>query len=365
MSHVDDLHAGQEWADQQADERAAAEKAQLADLMTAEPVKATGTRARTRAEVPADEISSLPNIRAGLPEIAELAASIRQRGQLSPVIVRPSGDPDVPYELIAGRRRLEALKLLARHSDEDVLVLADVLEGVDDAEAYELMLLENVQRVQLDPVNAARGLRALLERNDGMTAAQLARSLGLSVSWTTAHLKLLESDLPPEVLALVEAGDLSFTMADLLRRRAGAGDITPEQAAEVAQEVAAGELTPGQAREQVAPPKPSPASGGDGPDLDDWGPDDDPGATNAPPAQPPLDGPAPWEGGQDGEFSPGDPHGPAEEWLLARMLADWASGEDLDDLGAARGSELEHARSLAPAARLDAIRALAARLAAR
>src|SRR5690606_1983158 len=128
----------------------------------------------------------------------------------------------------------------------------EIREGLTEAEVYALMLTENVQRVPLEPLQAARALRLLLDLNDGMDVATLARSLGLRPAWATTHLKLL--DLPQEVQDRLEAGDLSLTIADLLRRGQSTGRIDEAQATELAKQVAKGEISAAQVKREAGPP---------------------------------------------------------------------------------------------------------------
>jgi len=85
--------------------------------------------------------------------LAELANSIREHGLLQPLLVRPRGDA---YELIAGERRLRASGL-AGLTDVPVIVM-----DVSDDDALELALIENLQREDLNPVEAAEGYRVLV-----------------------------------------------------------------------------------------------------------------------------------------------------------------------------------------------------------
>ncbi|MBC7645128.1 MAG: ParB/RepB/Spo0J family partition protein, partial [Thermoleophilia bacterium] len=200
--------------------------------------------------------------------IQELARSIREVGLLTPMIVRPwdndaNADGPLPmeasgtipqYRLIAGHRRHAALTALSDAEIEGFdAVLCEVREGLSVAEAYAVMLTENVQRVALEPVQAARALRLLLDLNENMDAATLARSLGLSPKWAQKHLKLL--DLPREVQDRIEAGDLSVTIADLLRTGQSTGRIDEAKMVELAHKVASGEITTAQAREVAGPAK--------------------------------------------------------------------------------------------------------------
>lgn len=117
--------------------------------------------------------------------LEELAASIRERGVLEPIVVRPK---DGRYEIVAGERRFRACKLAGL---EEIPV---VLRELSDEEAMAEALLENFQREDLTTLEKARAIQGLLEF---MSAEQIARNLGCSVTTLRRHLELL--DLPEAV----------------------------------------------------------------------------------------------------------------------------------------------------------------------
>lgn len=130
--------------------------------------------------------------------IAALAASIEVDGLLQPIVVRQEG-PEV-YTIIAGERRYRASK---RAGLESVPV---VIRDVTDAQAYELALIENVQREDLGPLEEAEAYRYLAEQHQ-MTQEQIAQRVGRDRATISNALRLLK--LPDEVRALVQAGALS------------------------------------------------------------------------------------------------------------------------------------------------------------
>jgi ParB/RepB/Spo0J family partition protein len=271
---VDDFQKGEEAVAQLNAERAEQERGRLAAELAAEPAFDTAAKDRVRQVVRVDRISTDRNIRPDLPEIHDLALSIRQRGLLTPPIVRRRPDRDGEFLLVAGHRRHAALVALGWETTP-----VDEIVDLDEDEAFEIQLLENVQRVQLEPMQAARGLRLLMKRREGSSAAEVARSIGLSPTWVRRHLKLLE--LPDEVQRRVADGDLSLTIADLLRRQTDKGSITSGQAIDLAAQVARGDMTPAEIRatfgESSGPKAPAPVKGvfrpGDGPEPrgdDNW-----------------------------------------------------------------------------------------------
>jgi ParB family chromosome partitioning protein len=130
--------------------------------------------------------------------LVALADSLRERGVLQPVLVRPI--PGGTYELIAGERRWRAAQL-AGFDAVPAVVRAD-----DDAASLELALIENMAREDLNPVEEARAC-ALLVDELGLTREDVGRRVGRSRVAVSNLLRLLE--LPDEVLDLLVAGRLS------------------------------------------------------------------------------------------------------------------------------------------------------------
>ena len=148
-------------------------------------------------------------------ELESLAESIRTRGVLQPLLVRPvAGDPR-RYEIVAGERRWRAAQRAGVHE------LPVVAYALSDREALEVALLENVQRQDLSPIEEADGYRRLIDEF-GHTQAELASALGKSRSHIANLLRLLA--LPSSVRSLLDAGALSagHARALLMARDAGA-----------------------------------------------------------------------------------------------------------------------------------------------
>ena len=130
--------------------------------------------------------------------LVQLADSLRERGVLQPVLLRPV--PGGTYELIAGERRWRA----ARLADFDTVPA--LVRPHDDAESLELALIENMAREDLNPVEEARAC-ALLVDELGLTREDVGRRVGRSRVAVSNLMRLL--DLPDEVLELLAAGHLS------------------------------------------------------------------------------------------------------------------------------------------------------------
>jgi len=163
----------------------------------------------------------------------ELVASIRMHGLVQPILVRPR--PDGDYEIVAGERRWRAAQQARLH---DVPV---VIRDLKDGDAYEIALIENLQRADLNPVEEARAyqhLQAEYQRN----ADVIAEATGKSRSHVANMLRLL--NLPGEVLDLVRDGRLSMGHARAL--------IGHPEASRLAQAVVERELSVRQTEALVA-----------------------------------------------------------------------------------------------------------------
>jgi ParB family chromosome partitioning protein len=133
-------------------------------------------------------------------ELDELAASIRERGIIQPILVRTSRGHVDQYEIIAGERRWRAAQRAGLH---DVPI---VLLEVGDREALELAIIENVQRTDLNPLEEAAGYQALADEFHHAQDA-IAKIVGKSRSHVANTLRLLK--LPDAVKAYINEGKLS------------------------------------------------------------------------------------------------------------------------------------------------------------
>ncbi|WP_199562577.1 ParB/RepB/Spo0J family partition protein [Pelagibacterium lacus] len=135
------------------------------------------------------------------PELLEdLTNSIREKGVMQPLLVRPSEQgPDV-FEIIAGERRWRAAQRAGLHE------VPVIIREVDDKEALELAIIENVQRADLNPLEEAQGYGQLIEQFS-YTQQDLAQVIGKSRSHVANTLRLLR--LPREVQDMLEQGALT------------------------------------------------------------------------------------------------------------------------------------------------------------
>ncbi|MEM7057402.1 MAG: ParB/RepB/Spo0J family partition protein [Pseudomonadota bacterium] len=133
-------------------------------------------------------------------DLKELAASIREHGVIQPVVIRPNPTAKGTYQIVAGERRWRAAQLAGIH------VLPAIIRDLDDREVLELGIVENIQRVDLDPVEEAQGYAQLIE-SFGYTQEALSNVIGKSRSHLANMMRLLA--LPEHVLTMMRTGKLS------------------------------------------------------------------------------------------------------------------------------------------------------------
>jgi len=121
-------------------------------------------------------------------KLAELAENIRQHGVLQPILVRPLPDGEAGmYELVAGARRYRASKLVKRES------IPAMVRELTDAQALELQVIENVQRVDVHPLDEAQGYAALIQlQPNTYTVESIATRVGRSPAYVSGRLRLIQ-----------------------------------------------------------------------------------------------------------------------------------------------------------------------------
>ena len=193
--------------------------------------------------------------RSNLGDLSELAASIRARGVLEPLLVRPI-EGTKSYQLIAGERRFHAAIQAGLEEVPCVEIAAN------DQEALELALVENLQRRDLSPFEEADGYRTLVEKY-GYTHDQVATAIGKSRTTVTDTLKLLA--IPPAIQDLCRHADITAKSVLLLVARAGSIDAMER----LVQEIAEGNLDREAARLLAQAPESAgaPAPEGEGGDA--------------------------------------------------------------------------------------------------
>lgn len=130
--------------------------------------------------------------------LQELADSIKQHGVLQPLLVRPLTNGG--YQLVAGERRWRASRLA------ELKEVPVIIKELSDTEAMEIAIIENLQREDLNPIEEAEGLQALIDKC-GFTQEEVATSVGKSRPAITNALRLLR--LPEEVRQMTKDGDIS------------------------------------------------------------------------------------------------------------------------------------------------------------
>jgi ParB family transcriptional regulator, chromosome partitioning protein len=138
--------------------------------------------------------------------LSELANSIKRKGLLQPVIVRTKQDGY--FEIVAGNRRLQACKSLGWRK-----IICHIIE-LDDKQAFEISLIENIQRESITPIEEAYAFKTYVSELGWGGISDLAAKIGKSISYVDKRLKLLE--LPPEVLEGIFNSTISTSVAEEL-----------------------------------------------------------------------------------------------------------------------------------------------------
>ena len=182
----------------------------------------SGDAARKPRRAPVENLSANPrNPRRNFTdaELNELAASIKERGIIQPIVVRPARAKDDHFEIIAGERRWRAAQRAGLHE-----VPISIIEATD-AQALEFAIIENVQRADLNPIEEATGYLALMEEFDH-TQDEVAQIVGKSRPHVANTIRLLKLSEP--VKTLVRSGKISAGHARLLLGQPNALEIADE-----------------------------------------------------------------------------------------------------------------------------------------
>ena len=150
--------------------------------------------------------------------INELAESIKSKGLVQPILVRPSAANEGEYEIIAGERRWRAAQVAQLHE------IQAIVRNLNDAESLEIAIIENVQRSDLSPIEEASGYKKLMESYNH-TQEKLSEIVGKSRSHIANIIRLLS--LPQSIQDMISQGSISSGHA-----RAIMNSAFPEQLAE-------------------------------------------------------------------------------------------------------------------------------------
>ena len=175
--------------------------------------------------------------------LEELAQSIRTRGVVQPVVVRPGADGQL-YELVAGERRWRAAQMA------ELRAIPAVIKELSDEAALGVALIENIQRQDLNPVEEALAIKRLIDDFD-LTHQEAGDAIGRSRAAVSNLLRLL--DLREDVLRLLESGELEMGHARALLPLHG--EVQSRAAAEVVARGLSARETEALVRRLNAPPK--------------------------------------------------------------------------------------------------------------
>ncbi len=178
-------------------------------LSDIEPEEAEGAAQKGTMMVPIDMIRpnpDQPRRRFDEAQLQELSDSIKERGIIQPLVLRP--DPSGEgYQIVAGERRWRAAQRAQVHE------APAVVREMDDQAVLEIAIIENVQRADLSPIEEARGYDRLMEEF-GYTQSRVSEIVGKSRSHIANLLRLL--NLPDEVMEALESGQISMGHAKAL-----------------------------------------------------------------------------------------------------------------------------------------------------
>lgn len=141
--------------------------------------------------------------------IEELADSIMKKGLLQPIIVRTTaGNQAICFEIVAGNRRYHACKSLGWKK-----ITCHIVE-LDDMEAFEISIVENIQRNKLSPIEEAQAFKTYVTDFGWGGVSDLSAKIGKSASYVTKRIKLL--NLPPDILQTLMKSSISVSTAEEL-----------------------------------------------------------------------------------------------------------------------------------------------------
>ena len=140
-------------------------------------------------------------------ELADLAASIKEKGVLQPILLRAVSGKPYMYEIVAGERRFRASKLAG------LTEIPALVKQITPESAMEIALIENVQRENLNPIEESNAYKNIMDKC-GYELSDVARLIGKSESYIKNTMRL--DALPADVKSMVEKGNLSASQARLL-----------------------------------------------------------------------------------------------------------------------------------------------------
>ena len=151
-------------------------------------------------------------------QLLELSNSIRENGIIQPIIVRRA-DGRGTFEIVAGERRFKAAKMAGLNQ------VPVIIKDIENTQALEFAIIENVQRTDLSPIEEAQGYKQLIREFD-YTQEQVAKKIGCSRSHIANILRLLS--LPKEVQELLDQGKITFGHAKVIMNSENAVEIAKQ-----------------------------------------------------------------------------------------------------------------------------------------
>lgn len=167
-------------------------------------------------------------------DLEDLAASIREKGVLSPILLRPVQGRGYSYEIVAGERRFRASKMAGLNE------IPAFIKNLADENAMEIALIENVQREDLNPIEEAAGYVNLMNKCK-YTLEDVSRLIGKSESYIRNSIRL--NGLPASVKKLVEQGEISASHARTI--------AVAENPEEMAREIIAKKMTVAETEQRI------------------------------------------------------------------------------------------------------------------
>lgn len=147
----------------------------------------------------------------------ELVESIRKKGVLEPILVRPIGDKKGGFQIVFGERRFRALSVVAdENGGPDTAAIPALVKEISEDEAFDLMTIENLQREDLSELEEARSFKVYLDKKGPEALSDLAQRTGISERYIRRRVAVLE--LPKRVLAAWEKGSLKYGHLEQLLR---------------------------------------------------------------------------------------------------------------------------------------------------
>ena len=149
------------------------------------------------------------------PKFNELVDSIRQKGVIEPIIIRPISEDSKKYEVVAGERRLRASCLISKNKNVQSKIPAIIKELTDD-EAFDYMVIENLQREDLTAFEEAKSFKQYFEKKGKGSIPELAKRIGKSPGYIRRKIAVLS--LPNYIVKAWEKEELQFSHLEQLRR---------------------------------------------------------------------------------------------------------------------------------------------------